>query len=242
MSSIDERLVVETVRSLRSSSSSEDAGTSNPSDKASRKRLLARINVDEARLIAEDALGMRLGRLYFKSLIRPLLGTCPEYDPTAFLNSMSAKCFNAQDLIREDLLCHFGCSRKGIEVEGDLADRIMKAQLLDAFKKQESEASKDSNPRPEERVKEKRKRSSSGSDKHSKKKTSSTVGVDNEARTSPLEQSGIEVTYFITCPVTTTTVTFFQNFAPELDLPVVSSASDQAITEALATNFLQVYK
>ncbi|KZV58008.1 hypothetical protein F511_43093 [Dorcoceras hygrometricum] len=53
MSSIDERLVVETARSLGSSSSSEDVDTSSPSDKASRKRFLARINGDEDRLIAE---------------------------------------------------------------------------------------------------------------------------------------------------------------------------------------------
>ncbi|KZV51402.1 hypothetical protein F511_20566 [Dorcoceras hygrometricum] len=31
----------------------------------------------------------------------------------------------------------------------------------------------------------------------------------------------------------------FSNFAPELDLPVINSASDQAITKALATNFMQ---
>ncbi|KZV49752.1 hypothetical protein F511_07303 [Dorcoceras hygrometricum] len=153
-----------------------------------------------------------------------------EYDPTAFLNSMSAKCFNAQDLIREDLLCHFGCSRKGIEVEGDLGiaftslsaahpiyslglsnycsscatDTIMKAQLLKAYKKQESGATKSPSTPPKERAKEKRKMSSSGGDKRPRKKTPSVV-----------------------------------NFAPEVDLPVVSSASDQAITEALAANFMQ---
>ncbi|KZV50044.1 structural maintenance of chromosomes protein 2-2 [Dorcoceras hygrometricum] len=233
MSSIYERLVVETVRSLGSSSSSKDAGTSNPSDKASCKRLLDRINADEAKLIAE-------GRPWYevrasllqesdKAIIRDLSDMSDHYEIMIPV-----------DLIREDLLCHFGFSRTGIEVEGDLADRIMKAQLLEAFKKQESEASKDSNPPPEERVKEKRKISSSGSDKRSKNKTSSTVGVDKEAGTSPPEQSGIEVTSFITCSVTTTTVAFFQNFAPELDLPVVSSASDQAIIEALTTNFLQI--
>ncbi|KZV17256.1 hypothetical protein F511_19277 [Dorcoceras hygrometricum] len=43
-----------------------------------------------------------------------------EYDPTNFLNTMSVKCFNAQELIREDLLCHFGFSGHGIEVEEDL--------------------------------------------------------------------------------------------------------------------------
>ncbi|KZV52824.1 hypothetical protein F511_20167 [Dorcoceras hygrometricum] len=163
-----------------------------------------------------------------------------EYDPTAFLDSMSVKCFNSQELIREDLLCHFGFIRKGVEVEGDLVDRIMKAQLLEAYKRQDSGATKGPSPPPEERVKEKRKKSSSGGDKRPRKKTPSEVGADREAGTSSPKQSGVEVTSFITRLVTTTAVALFQNFAPELDLPVVSSASDQAITEALATNFVQL--
>ncbi|KZV31947.1 FBD-associated F-box protein [Dorcoceras hygrometricum] len=132
-----------------------------------------------------------------------------EYDPTPFIRDASTKCFNARDLVREDLLCHFGFSRKGVTVEGDLADRIMKSYLLEAYKKQVSEASRGSNPRTEERAnptpeeptnplseepanpphmehtKEKRKKSSSGSEKHSKrKKTSPSVEVNKEAGTS----------------------------------------------------------
>ncbi|KZV18231.1 hypothetical protein F511_34130 [Dorcoceras hygrometricum] len=75
-----------------------------------------------------------------------------EYDPTPFLNAVSAKCFNARDLVREDLLCHFGFSWKGVVVEGDLAGRIMKSYLLEAYRKQESEASQGSNPPTEERA------------------------------------------------------------------------------------------
>ncbi|KZV19133.1 hypothetical protein F511_41946 [Dorcoceras hygrometricum] len=48
-------------------------------------------------------------------------------------------------------------------------------------------------PPPEERAKEKRKKSSSGGDKHPRKKTSSTVGVDKEVGTSLPEQTGVEV-------------------------------------------------
>ncbi|KZV16450.1 hypothetical protein F511_10062 [Dorcoceras hygrometricum] len=43
-----------------------------------------------------------------------------EYDPIPFIKDACTKCFNARDLIREDLLCHFGFSRKGVAVEGDL--------------------------------------------------------------------------------------------------------------------------
>ncbi|KZV23790.1 hypothetical protein F511_22454 [Dorcoceras hygrometricum] len=171
-----------------------------------------------------------------------------EYDLTPFLKAACAKCFNARDLVRDDLL----------------SDRIIKSYLLEAYKKQEAEASRGSNPPPEERAnptpeepvyplpeefanpphaertKEKIRKSSSGGDKHSKKKkTSSSVRVDKEAGTSQPEQSSLEVSSFIAQPVTSTTVAFFQNFVPELDLPVVNSASDKAITEALASNFLQ---
>ncbi|KZV42384.1 beta-galactosidase 12-like [Dorcoceras hygrometricum] len=294
MSSVNDRVVVEFVRSLGSPSSSGDAGTSNPTDKASRKRILARINADEARLLAEgrpwyevkaslqesdkaiirDLSGLDESLLFLRRNIRegiawycdmswsekPTRKAPPlpaqEYDPTPFLKAVSTKCFNAQDLVREDLLCHFGFSRKGVVVEEDLADRIMKSYLLEAYKKQESEVSRGSNsptkehanpspeepanPPPTERKKEKRRKSSSGSDKHSKKKkTSPSVEVDKEAGASQPEQSSLEVSSFIARMITSTTVAFFQNFVPELDLPVVSSDSDKAITEALASNFLQ---
>ncbi|KZV41510.1 cyclopropane fatty acid synthase [Dorcoceras hygrometricum] len=84
MSSIDERIVVETARSLGSTSSLEGEGTSSPPDKASRKRLLARINADEARMIAE-------GRPWYevrasllqesdKAIIRDLSGMSDHYE------------------------------------------------------------------------------------------------------------------------------------------------------------------
>ncbi|KZV26129.1 hypothetical protein F511_13589 [Dorcoceras hygrometricum] len=139
--------------------------------------------------------------------------------------------------------------------------------LLEAFKKQGSETSRDSNARteeranpipekpasslpaepanlpPAERTKEKRRKSSSGSEKHSKrKKASPSIEIDEEAGASQPEQSSLEVSSFIAFPVTSTTMAFFQNFVPELDLPVVNSASDKTITEALASNFLQVHK
>ncbi|KZV40793.1 hypothetical protein F511_22234 [Dorcoceras hygrometricum] len=184
-----------------------------------------------------------------------------EYDPTPFIKDACTKCFNTRDLIREDLLCHFGFSRKGVAVEVDLAERIMKSYLLEAYKKQETEASRGSNPRTEERAnptseepinlpleepenpppveptKEKRRRSSSGGDKHSKKKkASSSVEVNKEAGAS---HPDVEVSSFIAQPVTSTTVAFFHHFIPALDVPVVSSASDKRVTEALASNFLQ---
>ncbi|KZV18393.1 protein UPSTREAM OF FLC-like [Dorcoceras hygrometricum] len=184
-----------------------------------------------------------------------------EYNPIPFIKDACTKCFNARDLIREDLLCHFGFSRKGVAVEGDLAERIMKSYLLEAYKKHESEASRGSIPRTEERAnstskepvnlsleepvnpppaeptKEKRRKSSSGGDKHpKKKKTSSSAEVNTEAGAS---QPDVEVSSFIAQPVTSTIVAFFHHFIPPLDAPVVNSASDKKVTEALTSNFLQ---
>ncbi|KZV50025.1 hypothetical protein F511_12899 [Dorcoceras hygrometricum] len=184
-----------------------------------------------------------------------------EYNPIPFIKDACTKCFNARDLIREDLLCHFGFSRKGVAVEGDLAERIMKSHLLEAYKKKKSEASRGSTSQAEERVdptfeehvdlsleepvnpppvelsKEKKRKLSSGGDKHpKKKKTSSSTELNTEAGTS---QPDVEVSSFIAQPVASTTVAFFQHFIPPLDVPVVSSASDKKITEALASHFLQ---
>ncbi|KZV23258.1 hypothetical protein F511_17767 [Dorcoceras hygrometricum] len=140
-------------------------------------------------------------------------------------------------------------------------ERIMKSYLLEAYKKQETEASRGSNPRTEEPAnpsseepvnppleepvnpphveptKEKRRRSYSGGDKHSKKKKASSLAeVNKEAGAS---HPDVEVSSFIAQPVTSTTVSFFHHFIPALDVPVVSSASDKRVTEALASNFLQ---
>ncbi|KZV30146.1 hypothetical protein F511_21941 [Dorcoceras hygrometricum] len=352
MSSIDDRAVVDFVQSLGFPSSSGTISTSTVPDKVSRRELLARINVEEATLLAEGRpwyeIKASLLQEYDKALIRDLSGMSDQYDiliplpedrahlspegyhtfyinqlemglrfpvprfiqslcdhlrvspsqltpnsyssllgiawycdmswaekptkrvlpppvqeynPIPFIKDPCTKCFNARDLIREDLLCHFGFSRKGVAVEGDLAERIMKYHLLEAYKKKKSEASRGSisqteervnptseehvdlsleepvNPPPVELPKEKRRKSSSGGDKHpKKKKTSSSTEVNTEAGTS---QPDVEVSYFIVQPVTSTTVAFFHHFIPPLDAPVVSSASDKKITEALASKFLQ---
>ncbi|KZV51717.1 hypothetical protein F511_13129 [Dorcoceras hygrometricum] len=431
MSSIYERVVVDFVQSLGSPSSSGVVGTSNPPDKASRKEILARINVEETILSEEGHPWYEIKALLLqesdKALIRDLSGMsdqyevliplpkdrahlppegyhtfymnqlemglrfpvprfiqdlcdhltvspsqltqnsyssllglgvllkvyqaplslhlidkltqirqqdvgkffiriawycdmswsekptkrvlpppAQEYDPVPFLKDACTKCYNARDLVREDLLCHFGFSRKGVAVEGDLADRIMKSYLLEAFKKQGSETSRGSNPRteeqanhipekpvsslpeepanlpPAERTKEKRRKSSSGSEKLSKrKKASPSIEIDEEAGTSRPEQSSLEEEMkkageeaeekikkvqeeaetawekkkedFLKSDEfdrlsATRALSFFQKgfdgclaqIRDNGSLPVVNSASDKKITEALASNFLQV--
>ncbi|KZV35781.1 hypothetical protein F511_41103 [Dorcoceras hygrometricum] len=54
--------------------------------------------------------------------IYTLTPSTPEHSPNlvSFLDAMREKSYNAPELIKEDLLCHFGFSRKGVELVGDL--------------------------------------------------------------------------------------------------------------------------
>ncbi|KZV54206.1 hypothetical protein F511_13839 [Dorcoceras hygrometricum] len=52
---------------------------------------------------------------------------------TPFLEAMHGKSYSAPELIREDLLCFYKFSRKGVELVGDLDERMGKAELLRAM-------------------------------------------------------------------------------------------------------------
>ncbi|KZV58590.1 hypothetical protein F511_11882 [Dorcoceras hygrometricum] len=64
----------------------------------------------------------------------------PEQKPnlTKFLEAMRGKCFNAQQLIEEDLLCFFNFSGKKARLIGDLGDMMDKAAMLEALKERRS--------------------------------------------------------------------------------------------------------
>ncbi|KZV23006.1 hypothetical protein F511_16757 [Dorcoceras hygrometricum] len=52
---------------------------------------------------------------------------------TPFLEAMHGKSYSAPELIKEDLLCFYKFSRKGVELVGDLDERMGKAELLRAM-------------------------------------------------------------------------------------------------------------
>ncbi|KZV31768.1 hypothetical protein F511_00572 [Dorcoceras hygrometricum] len=62
----------------------------------------------------------------------------PERSPnlTSFLDAMREKSYNAPELIQEDLLCVFGFSRRGVELVGDLDERMGKAELVKAMQEE----------------------------------------------------------------------------------------------------------
>ncbi|KZV17015.1 putative Ufm1-specific protease [Dorcoceras hygrometricum] len=49
---------------------------------------------------------------------------------------MREKSYNAPELIQEDLLCVFGFSKRGVELVGDLDERMGKAELLNAMQEE----------------------------------------------------------------------------------------------------------
>ncbi|KZV14362.1 hypothetical protein F511_43538 [Dorcoceras hygrometricum] len=59
----------------------------------------------------------------------------PERSPnlTSFLDAMREKSYNAPELIKDDLLCVFGFSKRGVELVGDLDERMGKAELVKAM-------------------------------------------------------------------------------------------------------------
>ncbi|KZV14658.1 scarecrow-like protein 3 [Dorcoceras hygrometricum] len=90
---------------------------------------------NQADLVPRMYLGMRrnpltLGRRTSPSSRRR--GGCP--------TSSSTMCFHDLELIKEDILCLFGFSRKGVELVGDLDERMGKAAMLKALEEEEAGA------------------------------------------------------------------------------------------------------
>ncbi|KZV21473.1 ETHYLENE INSENSITIVE 3-like 4 protein [Dorcoceras hygrometricum] len=73
-------------------------------------------------------------------VLRGVLFSGPEApDLTHFLSIMRAKCFNTRELVKEDLLCHFRFSRKGVELVGDLGDRMGKVEMMKSLKERKAD-------------------------------------------------------------------------------------------------------
>ncbi|KZV14517.1 hypothetical protein F511_42846 [Dorcoceras hygrometricum] len=61
--------------------------------------------------------------MYWRDNMYILTSLTPEWFPNlaTFLVDMREKSYNAPELVKEDLMCHFGFSRKGVELVGDLS-------------------------------------------------------------------------------------------------------------------------
>ncbi|KZV51819.1 hypothetical protein F511_11196 [Dorcoceras hygrometricum] len=70
--------------------------------------------------------------MHWRDNMYTLAPRTPDRSPNlaSFLDAMSDKSYNAPELIQEDLLCFFGFSRRGVELVGDLDERMGKAEML----------------------------------------------------------------------------------------------------------------
>ncbi|KZV58357.1 serine/threonine-protein kinase dst1 [Dorcoceras hygrometricum] len=66
----------------------------------------------------------------------------PDRSPnlTSFLEAMRSKSYDSPELMKEDLLCFFGFSRKGVELAGDLDACMGKAEMLQFLEETEEAA------------------------------------------------------------------------------------------------------
>ncbi|KZV42528.1 hypothetical protein F511_30261 [Dorcoceras hygrometricum] len=73
-----------------------------------------------------------------------LTPSTPERSPNlaSFLDAMRDKSYNSPELIKEYLLCLFRFSRKGVELAGNLDERMGKAAMLKAWEEAEEDSSR----------------------------------------------------------------------------------------------------
>ncbi|KZV18161.1 hypothetical protein F511_19112 [Dorcoceras hygrometricum] len=70
--------------------------------------------------------------MHWRDSMYTLTSRTPDRSPNlaSFLDAMRDKSYNAPELIQEDLLCFFGFSRRGVELVGDLDERMGKTEML----------------------------------------------------------------------------------------------------------------
>ncbi|XP_073027468.1 uncharacterized protein [Primulina eburnea] len=179
-------------------------------------------------------------------------------DLTNFLASISEKCFDVKSLIQDDLLCEFRFCRKGIEVEGDIDERIMKSAMLENMKRRKGEAGNSSKSSTAE-ARGKQKKLPLDSDEQPVKKvlrittsspiskgsgkgplSSSTVpdtrDFEEVNREAPLDHG----TSFIARPSGPKALNFVRHLVSSEDLALVKAATDLQAMESMSLNFMQV--
>ncbi|KZV50511.1 hypothetical protein F511_33734 [Dorcoceras hygrometricum] len=182
----------------------------------------------------------------------------PELAPelTDFLRVTREKCFNAQELIEEDLLCHFKFSGKRVPLAGDLGERMSKAEMLRALKEKRADPegasrylSKGKRKNSEEGGEKRKKRQhekethESGRAKVSKettKETSPSVDKDPEQTTeASYEYLDASTISFVAKPFGSASLDFTRRLIPNQDYELVNSVPDVAALEAASLHFMQ---
>ncbi|KZV23107.1 hypothetical protein F511_06631 [Dorcoceras hygrometricum] len=168
-----------------------------------------------------------------------LVPRTPDRTPslTPFPEAMHGKSYNAPELIKEDLLCFFRFSRKGVELVGNLDERMGKAELLRAMQ-EEARASGEVGP-PKKTTKKRKAPSSDEKEevhRERRKKGSSSSGTQLEetqeksrAKTPPMavsEETPAPTPVIAIPEASSSRRRYICNMAPNPDLDVVAKAED----------------
>ncbi|KZV24125.1 hypothetical protein F511_20112 [Dorcoceras hygrometricum] len=182
----------------------------------------------------------------------------PEHSPdlSQLLEVTRDKCFDAQSLIEEDLLCHFSFSPKRVQLVGDLDDRMSKAEMLKALKARKTEPEGASRSLD----KGKRKAEAEGGERRKKRYHEKTPEPAREmisetpvsepigAKGKAPEQQSTEEPYvlldacaisFVAKPSGSVSLDFTRRLIPDQDYDVVKSVPDLADLEASSLHFMQ---
>ncbi|KZV43973.1 hypothetical protein F511_33486 [Dorcoceras hygrometricum] len=177
-------------------------------------------------------------------------------DLSQLLEVTREKCFHAQSLIEEDLLCHFNFSPKRVQLVGDLDDRMSKAEMLKALKARKTEPEGASRSLD----KGKRKAEAEGGQRREKRHHENTPEPAREmitetpvsepigAKGKAPEQQSTEEPYvlldacaisFVAKPSGSVSLDFTRRLIPDQDYDVVTSVLDLAALEASSLHFMQ---
>ncbi|KZV32131.1 hypothetical protein F511_29493, partial [Dorcoceras hygrometricum] len=180
----------------------------------------------------------------------------PAPELTDFLKVTREKCFNAQELIEEDLLCHFKFSGKGVPLVGDLGERMSKAEMLRALNERKADPegtsrslSKGKRKGAEERGEKRKKRQheqgthESGRapvPKEAIKETSTSGGkVPEQTTEASCEYLDASTISFIAKPSGSASLDFTRRLIPDRDYNLVNSVPDLAALEAASLHLMQ---
>ncbi|XP_073310924.1 uncharacterized protein [Primulina huaijiensis] len=179
-------------------------------------------------------------------------------DLTRFLANTSEKCFDVKSLIQDDLLCRFRFCKKGVEVEGDIEERIMKSEMLQNMKRRKAEIGVSSKSFTAE-AEGKQKKVPMEFDGQPMKKTlkvtasfptpqgsgkgthsSSTVPDNRDFEEVEPKASLDHGTSFIAHPSGSKVLNFVRHLVYSEDLAIVKAATDLQAIEAMSFNFMQI--
>ncbi|KZV46382.1 hypothetical protein F511_16021 [Dorcoceras hygrometricum] len=104
----------------------------------------------------------------------------------SFLDVMRDKSYNAPELIQEDLLCFFGFSRRGVELVGDLDERMDKEEMLKALEEAEAASSGAAAPP----MAAKKRKASTPADKEARRQRKKKWASTSETRPAPTTKKG----------------------------------------------------